>query len=122
MLISVAGSRSITDKQAVYKILLEYIHFNTVVVGDAGGVDAIIKTFCLEYGKDFIVMHPANRYYPELYKSLGLQGSKLYLARDYNTVEAGDLCLAIWDGHSRGTYHFIEYAKEINKPLKIERI
>lgn len=41
------------------------------------------------------------------------------LKRNDQMVNICDCILAFWDGTSKGTKHTIDYAKKMNKPIKI---
>lgn len=90
-----------------------------LLVGDAHGVDAFAIQVADELGVE-VVVHGA---YERLRHST-TNGSNCaldcnYLERDRVMAEACDVCVAVWDGQSRGTRLTAEYARKLGKPVTI---
>ena len=121
--LAVSGSRSILNAAKYIELALdEYmIHIKDVIliVGDAGGVDSSALDWANQNGIKTIVLKPANKYFPFLYKNLGRWGNKLYHARNMQVVDNCDFLIAIWDGESSGTKQTFDYAQKIGKFYKV---
>jgi len=103
----VSGSRSITDERAVEQILSQYMSFgDPLIVGDAGGVDAIAAALGRRRFMKLEIHHP----------DWSTHGKKAGPIRNAKMLEDADLLVAIWDGKSRGTKNTIDTALR----LKIE--
>jgi hypothetical protein len=123
MIIAVAGSRSITNGEFIFDCIKDITTNDIVLVGNAQGVDSIVKEICDSKGIVCIVFRPANYYYREIYNKLGrYEGNRLYYARDLNVLEEADKCIAIWDGKSGGTKFFINACQDMEKPLVINKL
>lgn len=112
MKIAVVGSRSITDKDKIYKhldFIMENEEVTEIISGGAKGVDSIAKQYALEHKLNYSEFLPDWNTYG---KSAGYRRNKLI-------VEASDMVIAIWDGQSKGTLHSINLAKELNKDYVI---
>ena len=48
-----------------------------------------------------------------------MEKAYLYFGLKYLVIYECDCLLAFWDGKSRGTKYTIDYAKQLNKPIKI---
>ena len=102
----VAGSRTITDFD-----LSEYIDSDVDVIlsGGAKGIDCIAEKFADKKRLSKIILRPKY----ELY------GKSAPLKRNEELVEMADKILVVWDGVSKGTGHTIEYAKKLDKEIKV---
>ena len=104
----VAGSRTITDKTTVYKLIEDYIsdlpkdQSVEIVSGMARGVDDIAANFAVDKN------YPARLFPADWEESPKGAG---YI-RNNKMAEYGTHLLAFWDGESKGTQHMIEIAKE----------
>lgn len=86
-----------------------------IIVGDAEGVDECVMkhahalgAMCIVYGANGKLRRQTTSCSPEI-----VAGN--YLARDKAMALACDRCIAIWNGHSRGTMHTLNYAKAAGK-------
>ena len=108
----VCGSRTITDKDFIYKKIDECIAENfsaeeiIIIEGDARGVDSIAKQWAIDHNKQ-IEAYPAK---------WDLYGKSAGFRRNVDMVKACDYCLILWDGESKGTKHDIDLCKQLNKP------
>lgn len=114
----IAGCRHFTD-YAVAEPYIEHCLSNIkqdnriiIVSGGARGADALGERYAKE-----------NRYEIERYyadwdkygKSAGPRRNKLM-------AEKADYIICFWDGESRGTKSMIEFARELNKPVKVKKV
>lgn len=42
--------------------------------------------------------------------------------RNFEMAKSCDYVICFWDGNSNGTKYMIEFAKKLNKPIKVKRI
>lgn len=121
----IAGSRSITDYDLIFKIISESpFSITKVISGTAKGVDQLGEKFAKEHGID-LELFPAD---------WDKYGKKAGYLRNMEMAENADALIAIYDGKSKGTEHMINIAKrrglpsfvyDINKPtfnLQLEYI
>lgn len=114
----VAGSRSFTDYDLMYRVLIAMadVEFADVAVsivsGMAKGADALAVRFAIEHNIK-LYEFPAN-WYPNGSIDRGA-GYK----RNAEMGNFADGLLAFWDGHSNGTKHMIDYMRKLNKPVHI---
>ncbi len=85
---------------------------DTIVSGGAIGADTYAREFAKKKGLRLI------EYFPNYEK----YGKGAPLERNKLIVEECDCLLAFWDGQSRGTKFTLDYAKKMNKPIKIVQI
>ena len=87
-------------------------HTLIFVSGGCRGADALGERFAKENGYS-IEKYPAD------WENLGKAAGPI---RNRKMAEIGDYIICFWDGKSRGTKSMIEFAKELNKPIRIKRI
>lgn len=108
MKVIVAGTRYITDMDAVAKALdSSCFEITEVVCGMARGVDLL----GLKWAETFNV--PVKKF-PANWAKFGKRAGFL---RNKEMAAYADALIAVWDGQSRGTKHMIEFARM--KGLKI---
>ena len=106
MKLLIAGSRSITNFD-----LSPYISkdVDVIISGGAGGFDFLAEQYAdLHRISKYIVRPHYNLY-----------GRAAPLKRNEQMVDMADIVLIVWDGHSKGTQHTIEYAKKAEKPTTV---
>lgn len=111
MKVVVAGSRTIKDKDLVWKALNETkFEITELISGGAQGVDQLGEEWAHSknipikvYKPHYAIENP--RYAP--------------LLRNTNMAHDGDALIAIWKDESRGTEHMIGCMKKLNKPVEI---
>lgn len=90
-----------------------------IVVGDASGIDDEVVITCRQYGVTYscygITQTPRNSAHIHFYD----QVSGDFLSRDRVMVEQCDLCIAIWNGVSRGTKYTYDYAVKLGKKARL---
>ena len=114
----VVGSRTITDKQAIFQKLDEYCDQNSVIVsGGARGVDSIAEEYADKRNLKKVIM-PAD------WNTYGKRAG--YIRNDamhrYIAQHASRICIAFWDGISKGTAHNFDLAKKYNTFIQVIRI
>ncbi len=112
--IMVCGSRTITDRELVFKWIEKDISIHPddkiiIIEGEAKGVDSIAKDYALINHLD-IMSFPAdwNKY-----------GKAAGIIRNEEMVKACDHCLIIWDGQSKGTKNDIDLCRKYHKTYRI---
>ncbi len=102
--ILVTGSRTWTDHQTIYDVLVkEFAELTVLIHGDANGADQIARDIWLGLG-GIDESHPPNY---ELY------GRPAPLIRNTEMASLGaDICHAFRIGNSRGTAHMISQCKK----------
>lgn len=106
----VCGSREWTDREAISHRLFD-LPFDAVIVhGAAKGADQIAGQEAQKLGL-LVEEHPADwEYYG---KRAG------YLRNERMAKIGADLCLAFWDGRSRGTAMMVDLAEKHGIPLEL---
>lgn len=109
----VTGSRNIVDYKYVFTCLeltKKYLYnFNYVIVGDARGVDYLVKVWCLLNNID-------HKEYPADWNRYGRGGG---VVRNSVMVSDTDYGIGIHDGVSRGTADCVGKLKRAQKLLRV---
>ena len=98
----IAGSRNITDREALTRAISECPwsdQISEVICGCAGGADAMGKTWAKERGV------PVSEF-PADWDSHGRSAGPI---RNRQMAEYGDALIALWDGRSGGTANMIAH-------------
>lgn len=109
----ICGTRDVaeSDEAAEAVILTMEIRLwmkpTEIVSGCARGGDAVGEMVAKRLGVKVVRFWPDWR----------TQGKSAGFIRNQKMVKYADACLAIWDGHSRGTKHTIDIAKQ--KPIPV---
>ena len=110
MKIAVVGSRGIGDylilEQIWNKLNLGY-EGHTIISGAAKGVDQIARKFALNHSLGLV----------EYKADWDKYGKKAGFIRNKDIINECEICIAIWDGESKGTAHDIRLCKEMKKRL-----
>lgn len=101
---AIIGSRGFTDYEAV-KNFLEGRNLTQIISGGARGADFLAKKYALENKIDYLEF-PAQ--WDKFGKSAGYK-------RNIDIIDACEVCIAFWDGKSKGTEHSLNLAREKNK-------
>ena len=109
MKVGVVGSRSFNDVRYIFEYLDAIKDITLLVSGGAKGPDSIAESWAKEHGI-------ATQIFLPQWKTYGMQAGML---RNSQIVEASDMIIAFWDGHSKGTSDTISKCCKLRKPIKI---
>ena len=106
MKVAIVGSRSLINVE-----ISKYIPENVteIISGGAVGIDTLAEKVSDEKRISKSIIRPEYDKY----------GKKAPLIRNKEIVERAELVIAFWDGKSRGTKFTIDYAKKLNKKIKV---
>ena len=109
MKIAVIGSRSFADYELLKKTLNEITGITKVISGGAKGADSLAEQWAKENQIETAIYKPDWAKY----------GRGAGVVRNRLIIEDCDLCIAFWDGESKGTKSSIDHFKKLNKKLTI---
>lgn len=112
--IAIVGSRTFSDYDKL-KAYIEEVKENNkdlfegkeinIVSGGARGADTLAEKYAKENGYALITyMADWNKW-----------GKSAGFRRNYDIIQNCDICIAFWDGQSKGTAHDIELCEKYNK-------
>ena len=106
MKVAIIVSRSLINAE-----ISKYIPENVteIISGGAIGIDTLAEEIADKRRISKSIIRPAYDKY----------GKKAPLIRNKEIVKRAELVIAFWDGKSRGTKFTIDYAKKLNKEVKI---
>nr|WP_250807755.1 SLOG family protein [Neorhizobium tomejilense] len=107
--IAVVGSRTFRDDRLLAKTL-EAADPSLVISGGAKGADHLAERWARRNGVETQIFHPDHKRYRHPYHH-----------RNRLIVEACDVLIAFWDGHSTGTKYTIDYARRMGKKVTVIR-
>lgn len=127
MKIFISGSISIkTLPEQAKKKINEILQDNhEILVGDADGVDKLVRNYLAERNCHNITVYstgkprcdiPINWKHKEVSPQRGVRGREHFALKDKAMAQDCDAAFAIWDGRSQGTHDNIEKTKEMGKP------
>ena len=104
MKLLIVGSRSIKEYA-----LEKYIPDDTtmIITGGAKGIDTLAEEYADKKHLSKLILRPQYNIY----------GKGAPLKRNEKMVEYCDKALIIWDGHSKGTKHTLQYAYKLGKEV-----
>ena len=111
MKIAIIGSRNFADYELLKKTLNEITGITKVISGGAKGADSLAEQWAKENEIETVIYKPDWAKY----------GRGAGVVRNRLIIEDCDLCIAFWDGESKGTKSSIDHCKKLNKKLTIVR-
>lgn len=109
----VCGSRDWTDRQAIANRLFDLPTDSVIVHGCAQGADRIAGQEGEKLGL-LIEEHPVTK------DDYAYYGNRAYFLRNRRMAMLGaELCLAFWDGRSRGTAMMVDLAEQHGIPIEL---
>jgi hypothetical protein len=113
MRVIVCGSRKWTDRDAIANRLFDLPIDTVVVHGAAAGADHIAGQEAQKLGL-LVEEHPVTK------ADYAYYGNRAYFLRNQRMALLGaDLCLAFWDGRSRGTSMMVDLADKHGIPIEL---
>lgn len=109
----VCGSREWTDRNAIAERLADLPGDTVVVHGCAKGADYMAGQEAQKLGL-LVEEHPVTK------DDYAYYGNRAYFLRNERMAKLGaELCLAFWDGRSRGTAMMVDLAEKHGIPLEL---
>lgn len=110
MKLAIIGSRSFNDYKKLEDTLFPYLTRITLVVsGGARGADTLGEQWAKNNNIKTLIF-PADW---EKY------GKRAGFIRNEDIIKNCEVCIAFWDGESKGTKHSISLCEKYNKPYRI---
>ena len=106
MKLLIAGSRSISQFDLTPYVSSEV---EWIITGGASGIDRIAEAYADQLKISKLILRPQYHRY----------GKGAPLRRNREMVELADAVLVIWDGHSKGSLHTMEYAQKQGKTVTL---
>lgn len=119
MRVIVTGSRGFGDSAAIKRELEKLPLGTTIVHGDCpSGADALARYHVVRANLNSPSRFAEERHHADWHQHGKRAG---YLRNAEMAALGADLCLAFWDGESRGTKHMIECAERAGILVRIVR-
>lgn len=113
MIVSITGSRTITDYKLVAQAAKESgFKITEIISGGAGGVDTVAEIFAKINGIPF-------KEYPADWKTFGKRAGHL---RNGTMSEVAEAAIVVWNGVSKGTADYIKKIEALGKPLYLKKV
>lgn len=110
MKVAVIGSRKFTNTQLLESILDNYkTQITCIISGGARGADQLAESWATTNNIKTMIFKPD---WSSFGKSAGYR-------RNIEIVKNCDLCIAFWDGESKGTAHSISLCKQHDKKIHV---
>ena len=110
MKVAVIGSRDFDNLDLINETLSKFKSEITLVVsGGAKGADAMAELWAKSNGIETLIFLPD---WSKFGRSAGV-------VRNQDIIKSCDLCIAFWDGKSKGTASGIRLCKKYGKPCKV---
>ena len=111
--VSVGGSRTYPELQAVEREVASYPPGTVILTGDTFGVDAAARQAALRHGLELRVYHPRFENHPTR--------TAAYFARNRQIIADASRLVSFWDGVSVGTSQAIDCARSCGVPVSVRR-
>jgi predicted Rossmann fold nucleotide-binding protein DprA/Smf involved in DNA uptake len=109
--VAVIGSRGFANTRLLDQVMQEYRPaMRLLISGGARGADKMGEQWARKNGIETQIFYPDHKQYKHAYHH-----------RNRLIVEAADLVVAFWDGHSTGTAYTMGYARKMGKELRVVR-
>jgi hypothetical protein len=112
MKVLVCGSRDVEFPYFRFSEILEQFQIDEIISGGARGPDSMAITWAKEHNI------PVSLHIP----NWDLYGKYAGLRRNEEMAEIADMCVAFWDGKSRGTLHAMTCINKRGKPLYLYNV
>lgn len=110
MKLAVIGSRDFDNDIQLNEVLLTYKDEITLLIsGGSKGADAMAEQWAKAHGIETLIFLPEWSKY----------GRSAGVMRNQDIIKSCDLCIAFWDGKSKGTASSIRLCKKYGKPCKV---
>jgi len=110
MKVAVIGSRTFKDTQLLESILTEYkTKITCIISGGANGADQLAEAWANNNDIVTMIFKPDWK----------MHGRAAGVIRNQDIIQNCDICIAFWDGTSKGTSNSISLCKKYNKPVTI---
>lgn len=106
---AVIGGRDFVDYELLEKTLNDICTISFIISGGAKGTDQLAEHYSTENGINTMIFRPDWKKY----------GRGAGVVRNKKIIENSDICVAFWDGKSKGTQSSINIAKKLNIPTLI---
>tara|TARA_R110002012_G_scaffold16117_2_gene62762 strand:+ start:401 stop:772 length:372 start_codon:yes stop_codon:yes gene_type:complete len=122
MKVCIFGSRTIDKPEIVFPIIDKFlenenIKIDTFLIGNAKGLDPLIKKFAETRGIDTVEFVPYH-----LLDPTEKFNSKYFFVRTKQMINNADKVLAIWNMKSKGTEYGIKYSQKKGIPISIIKV
>ncbi len=105
--VAVVGSRTITDYSFIKNLLDgKKDQIQSIISGGANGIDSLAERWAKENNIPITIFLPDWNTY----------GKRAGYVRNESIIKECDMCLALWDGESKGTLHSVNLCKKHQKP------
>ena len=113
MIVSITGSRSITDYKLVCAAVNESrFQITKIVSGGAAGVDTLAEVYAKNNGIEF-------EEYSAKWKIYGRRAGPI---RNAEMAAVAEAAIIIWNGISKGSADYIKKIETMNKPLYLKKV
>ena len=107
----VIGSRDFANKKLMNAVLSEYLpDMKMVISGGANGADKMSVEWARKNSVETLVFLPDHNKFKQAFHH-----------RNRLIVEASEMVIAFWNGHSTGTKYTVDYAHKMKRLVRIVR-
>ena len=114
----VVGSRSVNDRKKIFDTLDRFCDKHSIIVsGGARGVDSIAEEYADSRGLQKVIMPAKWDVYGKSAGYIRNEEMHKYISQHINRI-----CVAFWDGVSKGTADNFKLVKKYDTPLQVVRM